>query len=139
MKNMFYILPFFVGICSVMQGALNKKLATEWGLGWAIMWNSIIVIVLAGIIVGMNLYPGKMNLAALKWWHMLPGLFGFAIIMLIPLSISKIGALNSFLILISSQILVSGLWDILVEGVSLSWTRMIGASLALMGAWLATR
>jgi bacterial/archaeal transporter family-2 protein len=139
MLKIFWMLPFVVGICTVMQGALNKRLATEWGLGWALLWNSLICAVLAGLLVAFNLYPGKINFVEMKWWHFLPGLFGFVIILLIPLSISKLGALNSFLILVCSQIIVSGAWDQIVEGISLSWTRLLGACLALLGAWLATK
>jgi len=143
MKSLFWLLPFAVGICSVMQGVLNRRMAGDWGIGWAILLNSLVVIVLAVGLVAFNIYPGRMSfgemVSSLKWWHFLPGFFGMAIIVFIPLSISKLGALNSFLILISSQILVSGLWDKLVEGMTLSWTRMLGASLALLGAWLATK
>ena len=139
MKNLFLLLPFVVGICSVLQGGVNKRIAADWGLSWAIMWNSILVIILAGIVLWGGWYPGKINLAAVKWWHFLPGIFGFIIIFCIPISISKIGALNSFLILVTSQLIVSGLWDRFAEGISISWTRIAGASLALVGAWLATR
>jgi uncharacterized membrane protein YdcZ (DUF606 family) len=137
--NLFYLLPFAVGICGVLQGALNRRMAAEWGLGWVVMWNTLIVLALTSVVIALGLYPGKIQLGQLKWWHFLPGLFGFVIVLCIPLSISRIGALSSFLIIISSQILVSGAWDKFVQGVDLSWTRILGASLALAGAWLATK
>ena len=137
--NLFYLLPFVVGICGVLQGVLNRRMAAEWGLGWVVMWNTLIVLVLTAVVIAMGLYPGKIQWGQLKWWHFLPGLFGCVIVLCIPLSISRIGALSSFLIIISSQILVSGAWDKFVQGVDLSWTRILGASLALAGAWLATK
>lgn len=137
--NLLYLLPFAVGICGVLQGALNRRMAADWGLGWVVMWNTLIVLVLTSVVIALGLYPGKIQLGQLKWWHFLPGLFGFVIVLCIPLSISRIGALSSFLIIISSQILVSGAWDKFVQGVDLSWTRILGASLALAGAWLATK
>jgi len=144
MKNIFLLLPFVVGICTVMQGVVNKRIAGEWGLSWALMWNSVICLILAGVMLwgpwfSGPWYSGKLNLATMKWWHFLPGIFGFIIILCIPISISKLGALNSFLILVTSQLLVSGLWDHFVEGINVSWTRATGACLAIVGAWLATK
>lgn len=137
--NAFYLLPFAIGIVGVLQGALNGRLSQQWGLGWTVLWNTITILVLSTIVVALGIFPGKINLAAFKWWHLLPGLFGFLFVLFIPLSISRIGALNSFLILISSQLLVSGAWDKFVEGVDVSWTRALGACLALIGTWLASR
>jgi len=139
MNPLYYALPVAVGVCGVLQAGLNRRIAEEWGLAWVVMWNTLIVLVLTAIVIGLGLFPGKINFSTMKWWHMLPGLFGFVIVLCIPVSISKIGALNSFLVLISVQILVSGAWDKIVEGAELSWTRVLGASLALAGAWLATK
>jgi uncharacterized membrane protein YdcZ (DUF606 family) len=139
--NLSYLLPLVVGVCGVLQGALNKRLAAEWGLGWVLMITSIVVLLLVGGLMLMNVYPSptKFELGALKWWHVLPGLMGFLVILCIPISIARIGAMTSFLLVVASQVVVSGLWDRYMEGVELSWSRLVGASLTLVGAWLATK
>jgi uncharacterized membrane protein YdcZ (DUF606 family) len=143
MKSLFWMLPVLVGISTVIQGGINRRLSDTWGLGWALFFNCAIVMLLSMLLVMINVYPGKMSLMAMassiRWWHFVPGFAGMIVVLCIPLSIAQLGALNSFLILVSSQILVSGLWDRLVDGIGISWTRALGAFLALFGAWLATR
>ncbi|MEO5668504.1 MAG: DMT family transporter [Bdellovibrionota bacterium] len=138
MNPVVYVLPLIVGLCGVLQGGLNKRLAAEWGLGWVLMSTSVLVLLFSGVLLALDVYPGKMNFSELKWWHALPGVFGFLVVLCIPISIARIGALPSFLIVVASQIVASGAWDKFVEGAELPWTRVAGASLALVGAWLAT-
>jgi uncharacterized membrane protein YdcZ (DUF606 family) len=137
--NWFVWLPLLAGAAGVLQGGLNKRLAPEWGLAWVLVITSIIVLVLSGVLLLTNAYPGKLSWSDMKWWHALPGFLGFAVILCIPISIEKLGALPSFLMVLASQIVVSGLWDRFAEGVALSGPRLIGAALAILGAWLATK
>ena len=47
------------------------------------------------------------------------------------------GALGAVLVLLVTQLVVSMVWDAVVEGVPVQPLRVVGAALALAGAWLA--
>ena len=66
----------------------------------------------------------------------LPGIFGFCIIAGIPWAISKLGAAKVFVGIVVAQVTVSMLWDTLVDGKPLSWMRLAGALLAIVGVAL---
>lgn len=139
MSKIYLLFPFLVGLCTVVQGALNREISEKWGLSWALVWTSIVVLVLTLIMTVTPYFPGKITWSDYKWWYVIPGLCGFLIIVGIPFSIGKIGALNTFLVIIASQIIVSGAWDRIVEGMTLSWTRMLGAFVTMIGVWLASK
>ena len=137
--KLYYLLPFVLGFIGVLQGTINKQLANSIGLSYALLFNSILVLILAGGLLLFGFFPGKFSFSELKWWAVLPGLFGFMIILGAPIAIAKLGALNTFLIIVLSQIIVSGLWDQFVENIAISWTRVVGSFIVFLGAWLATK
>lgn len=67
----------------------------------------------------------------IKWWYILPGIFGFFIVTLIPITIAEIGSFKVFLITICSQLTLSLILDIFIENIPLTPNRIIGALLAL--------
>jgi len=134
-----FLIPFIVGFCAVIQAGLNRKIAASWGLSWTIVLNTSILLAVGFLCLSMGLWSGKAASSTFRLWYLIPGLAGFAIVAGLPLSVGKIGALSTFLILISAQIIFSALWDKGFEGIALSWTRALGATLVLVGAWIATR
>ena len=137
--KLFYLVPIVVGLCTVVQGALNKQLSQQWGLSWALVITSVLVLLFSFMLLWSGAYAGEFQISSLKWWHFVPALCGFLIILGIPLSIGKVGALSTFLLIIASQIVVSGMWDRFVEGMTLSWTRVLGAFVTMVGVWLASK
>ncbi len=135
----YYLLPFILGLIGVLQGTINRQLANSIGLSYALVFNSVLVLIFTTVLLLLGFFPGKFSLSELKWWSILPGVFGFSIILGAPIAISKLGALNTFLIIVLSQIIVSGLWDQFVENIAISWTRVVGSIIVFLGAWLATK
>lgn len=143
--NFFWLLPLTVGTVTVLQGTLNRKMGMEMGLGSALALNSVIVLFLGlGLYGGVRAFPqyfpaifhGELQLEKLAGWMILPGIFGFCIIAGIPWAISKLGAAKVFVGIVVAQVTVSMLWDTLIEGKPLSWMRIAGALLAIVGVVL---
>ena len=55
----------------------------------------------------------------------------------LPWALTRMGALGAILVLLVTQLVVSMIWDAVVEGVPVQPLRVAGAALALVGAWLA--
>ncbi|MEC9440167.1 MAG: DMT family transporter [Myxococcota bacterium] len=143
--SIFWVLPLLVGTVTVLQGTLNRKMGLEMGLGSALALNSVIVLFLGlGLYGGVRAFPGffpevfhgEFRFEKVAWWMILPGIFGFCIIAGIPWAISKLGAAKVFVGIVVAQVTVSMLWDTLVDGKPLSWMRLAGALLAIVGVAL---
>lgn len=144
----YLILPALVGAAGVLQNTLNKRLADTMGLALALFVNSVVVLVLSGLLLlAARLAPQSLpdlfrDRGGWGWGDpriLLPGLLGFAIITLAPLAIARIGATKVFIVVIVAQIVVSLLWDFYAESIPVSPVRLAGAALTLLGALLAVR
>lgn len=141
------LLPLFLGIAGVLQGGLNRQMALKWGLASAVFVNAVVFFIAclalflaakAGASWIASDFSIRGNLSQFKWWYLLPGLFGFAFVVGIPYAIPRIGALQVFLGIIAFQLIGSMLWDLWVEGIAISWHRVAGSALALVGAGIAS-
>lgn len=138
----YLLFSLFLGTVAVLQGGLNRQITRVWGLAGAVALNGVVV---AALTLGFafvcfrysHLFPQatapRVSWSTLRWWFVVPGLCGFALITGIPLVISQRGALAVFLGIVVGQMITSLLWDLLVESQSLDVKRLIGASLALIG------
>jgi transporter family-2 protein len=141
------LLPIVVGLATVFQGGLNRSISKDWGLASALLLNSIIVAIFSLIAWAYFKWNTTSRLATLMGdqagafqtyagWYWVPGLLGFIIILGIPLSLQKVGALQTFVILIASQIVGSLIWDAMIEGRAINAARVIGAALSFFAAAL---
>ena len=73
-----------------------------------------------------------------RWWWILPGFMGFALVMGLALSVGRIGAVQTFVISIVAQVFASILWDLFEGDHEINKLRLVGAMVALVGAVLAT-
>lgn len=136
------LLPFFLGFAAVLQGGLNRHIATDYGLPGAVLLNNIVLLVAAGTLflvtrssVGVpELFQDRGAFKSFSWWYVLPGIFGFCLVTGIPWAIVKIGAMRFFVAVVGAQILASVLWDIYVEKLPVGGMRVAGALLAMAGA-----
>ena len=71
-------------------------------------------------------------------WFLLPGIIGFLLITMLPLAISRAGALAVFLALIAGQVVAGMLWDALREGRMPDVPRVAASLLVIAGAALAS-
>lgn len=148
------VIPFVLGTCIVLQGAINRRLTMHWGLSQVVLLNCTVVIVLAASAYGAMRWwsghdlsvadPSEFYLSTahwrdLQWWWLLPGLCGFLLVLGAPYAITRIGALRVYIGVVTAQMIVSMVWDGYVEKVPTSPARIAGAALMIIGVWLTAK
>jgi transporter family-2 protein len=136
-----------VGLVSVLQGGLNRRVMAHWGLTHAVLLNNLVLLgVSIALVMAARSFPGRFPpefapraLAGGAWWYALPGLCGMVIVIGIPWAIAHLGAAQVFVAIVAAQLAGSLCWDVGIEGRALSVARIAGVVLALAGAWLASR
>lgn len=137
----FYLLPATLGIAVVMQSGLNRKIGSLYSLPIAVLLNSMVLTTL-GICVYLfsrrnadaetvETFVGA--LSKFQWWYVIPGMLGYCLILGLPFSVSRVGALRTFLVLLVAQIAFSVLWDAYVEGYPITLPKLVGAAISLTG------
>lgn len=135
--------PALLGLAVVLQAGLNKRIAGQWGLSATVLLNAIVFAVVAALIYGLSIWKLDLfpeNLRPLTsektvlWWYIVPGLLGCLLVFGGPWAIGKWGAVHTFIMIISAQLLGSLLWDWQVEAMSISPLRLAGIVLAWVGA-----
>jgi len=132
-----------IGLGTVLQGGLNRRIAGAAGLTQAALLNAVITLVVVAVLVlivrlAPQRFPeffrsrGWPEDAA--WWYVLPGVCGVLIVVGVPLAISRIGASKTFLLMMSFQMLGSLFWDASIEAKPINLARVIGVALAFLGS-----
>ena len=143
MNSIISFSPALLGIVVVLQAGLNKKIAANWGLTTAVLLNAIVFAVLAIVLYSLNiwksdLFPENMkavfNYKTFSWWYLIPGVLGCILVFGGPWAVSRWGAVHTFILIISAQLLASLLWDIYIESVPVTTLRAVGIVLAWVGA-----
>lgn len=138
-------LSITLGLASVLQGGLNRQIATTWGFTATAFFNTLVLLVATAILyIVSRRYPmilpealrERNGFSSFSWWYLIPGLCGLYIILGIPLVISKIGALNLFLGFVAAQLVGSLIWDACMEGVPISIIHIAGVALSFLAVWL---
>ena len=137
------IVPFTLGCLAVLQVALNKRIAGVMGLTQAVILNAFVLLVVALAfwlmargsreqlgewLVGSG-GPGDFQL----WW-VIPGLCGLTLVAGMPWAAARIGALQTFVLMVAAQMVFSILWDHFAEDLPVTLPRVVGAGLAIAGA-----
>jgi bacterial/archaeal transporter family-2 protein len=141
------LVPFVLGGLAVLQVALNKRIAAVMGLTQAVILNASVLLIAA---IAFYVYARSTRAEIGGWmaggggfgdfqsWWIIPGLCGLTLVAGMPWAVQRIGALQSFVVLVAAQMLFSILWDHFVEDVSVSVPRVVGATLAIAGAAVTT-
>lgn len=144
----FIFLPGILGVMAVIQGGLNRQISGHWGLASATLFNSIVLLVASvGLLIIAKWRPEllpeffqmKGGFAAFRWWYLIPGLCGLALVAGIPLAMNRLGAFSVFLGLLGGQLVMSLVWDAMVEQRPVTLLRLAGAGMAILSAWLVGR
>lgn len=136
-----FIFPILAGISIVLQGTLNRHIATQIGLVSAVFLNALIFLIFSGILwllvryelVGSIPFLSARSIEGLKWWDLLPGIFGFLIVFSTPLAISFLGANLTFAVIICTQLAVSVAWDSVVNKQVPPISTAVGVTVMLVG------
>lgn len=148
--NPMYLLPIAVGVAVVVQAGVNRQVAGQWGLAATAAVNSVVVLLLALAVFAVARLrpecvpeifrvPGVAADAQIPPWRLvLPGVLGLLVVVGLPWSFDRLGALAVILTVLVAQLGASLLWDALVEGIAAHPLRIAGTVIALGGAALAS-
>ncbi len=140
---MAFLMSALAGCFAVIQAGTNKIISQHWGFASALLLNGTVFLVFNLILFAIIWWQPKFfpadfviqgRLTDMKLWWVIPGLCGFMLVSGLVISISRIGALQTFVICIASQIFCGLLWDMLVEDKTVTALRLVGATFTLLGA-----
>lgn len=142
------IVPAFFGFFTILQAGLNRRIAQSWGIPSATFLNACVLILLAGgfLIFAVNraeplpgLFRGTFDVKNAAPWFVIPGILGFILIVGGPWALARFGAVHTFTLLISAQLLGSLAWDRWIEGIAISPMRVVGVVITWLGVLIAIR
>ncbi|GHG66263.1 DMT family transporter [Comamonas sp. JC664] len=140
------LVPMLCGLAVVAQAGLNRRFAGQWGLMSAVLVNMVVATVATfAVYMAVRTVPGlwpeaaagQGRLSGFTPWHLLPGLCGVVIVLGMPWAMSRLGAVQSALLLMAAQLITSLVWDAMVEGRPATFPRVLGSGVAFMGAAIA--
>ena len=140
-------MSIMAGIFGVMQAGMNKLVADSLGFSASLLFNScffllfnliFFVVVFAQPKVFPSEFAIQWSFADFRWWWIVPGFLGFALVMGLTVSLGRIGATQTFIITIAAQIFASMAWDMFSGDHNISKLRLAGAAITLAGAILST-
>lgn len=143
-----FFLPVFLGIAAVIQGGLNRQISNQWGLASAVLFNTLVMLMFMALLLVIakwrpewlpQFFRMKGGFTAFRWWYLVPGLCGLALVVGIPFAIQRVGTLPVFLGILGGQMVMSLAWDALVEHRPLTTLRLAGAGVAILSAWMVGR
>ena len=141
------IMSVMAGIFGVMQAGMNKLVADSLGFTASLLFNGCFFLVFnliffAFFFVQPKALPNEFSIqwafSDFRWWWIVPGFLGFALVMGLAVSLGRIGATQTFIITIAAQILASIGWDVFSGDHNISKMRLAGAAITLAGAVLST-
>lgn len=141
------IVPLGLGVVAVAQATLNKTIAQTTGLAAATILNMTVAMacgVAFAVVCLQRAQPSGFlrwnpEFGAMRWWWLVPGLAGFAIVLGLPWAVARVGALSTFVALVAAQMVASAVWDRFDAGIPLSSSRVLGAGFTVLGVWLISR
>ena len=145
--NWSMLIPLFIGCVGILQGTLNRQVATHIGVAQAtLITNAVTVLICIGFYFLVKSSPDlvpeffqvKAPITTYKWWFIFPPLFGFCIGSGMPLAFAKLGAVKVTVLLIAAQMATSVAWDIFVEDIQLNIMKIAGIFFALVSVIFVT-
>lgn len=145
--NLIMLLPLFIGCAGILQGTINRQVATHIGVAQAsLITNAVTVLICIAFYTLVKANPSlvpdffqvKAPLTTYKWWFIFPPIFGFCIIAGIPFAFAKLGAVKVTVLLVAAQMVTSVVWDIFVEDIGINLMKFAGILFALISVVLVT-
>jgi bacterial/archaeal transporter family-2 protein len=145
---MYWLVSILLGAIAVLQAGLNRHLARDWGLSLALVLNCFVLLIAAIVLWGATAafpqyfpteFEPRWGNASWRWWLLIPGLCGIALVAGIPAAIPKLGATSVFMCLVVGQLAFSLIWDAKVEHIPIDARRLIGVALAAAGLFFAQK
>ena len=140
----YLLLPFVAGVSIILQAGLNRYSSTQLGLLSAVLLNSLVFFLVSlaiWILVKKGMMPVPQSLAIqpvteFKAWWLIPGTFGFLIVLCIPLGLQYLPASIVFGLSIATQLVMSVAWDYFTAGIVPTVQKIIGLCVLFVGSLL---
>lgn len=145
--NWSMLIPLLIGCAGILQGTLNRQVATHIGVAQAtLITNAVTVLICICFYFLVKSSPAlvpeffqvKAPITTYKWWFIFPPIFGFCIIAGMPFAFAKLGAVKVTVLLIAAQMATSVVWDIFVEGIGINLMKLAGIIFALISVVFVT-
>jgi uncharacterized membrane protein YdcZ (DUF606 family) len=142
------LVAILLGFAAVLQVTINRHVALRWGLAGAVLLNALVLTAVAAIFWATALPRASggglairtvADLGALRWWWLLPGLLGFALVTLLPWAAHHAGVQRVFVALVAAQVVGSLAWDAAFARIPVTPARAAGALLAIASVLLTAR
>jgi uncharacterized membrane protein YdcZ (DUF606 family) len=142
-----FVLPVILGFAIVLQSGANRTIARDWGLGPTALVGALSLTAISVTLWALSrgapgifpeMFRDRAGFANPQWWYWVPGCIGFCIIVGVPMSIARVGALQTFVFIIAAQVIGTMLWDLWFEGQPITWPRAVGGLVTIAGAALTT-
>ena len=141
------LLSIMAGAFGVWQAGMNKVVADSLGFTASLLFNGVFFLVFnliffVFVYVKPKALPSEFTiqwaLHDFKWWWIVPGFMGFALVMGLAVSVGRIGAVQTIVISIASQVFASIAWDLYSGDFQMNKWRLVGAGVTLAGAIIST-
>ena len=131
------LFSLFLGAVAVMQGGLNRMMATRMPLSYAVLINSLLFFAVA---IAYWFFSARHTESSIKpeWWYILPGILGAIFVFGIPWAIPQIGALKVFLCIVVGQMVMSIVWDKIIENKTPDLQSLLGTGITVVGVIVAS-
>ena len=133
------IAAFTTGLLIILSRQVNGRMSMSSTPMISSFWNHIVgfaVITLIGLVVG-GLIPA--NIAEMPWWIFTGGAIGVVFVASGSWLITRIGAVNSTLLVIAGQMVFGVIFDLLRGAPVTLWASALGVILILAGMALTQR
>jgi transporter family-2 protein len=143
-KGLAVLIMAAVGGFIALQAPINAGLGKATGsFAAALVSFAVGTLILAAIVVASGKAGGVPEAANVQWYYLLGGILGAAYVFSALVLVDEIGAGGVAAATVTGQLVTSVLLDRLgvlgLEQTSLSWDRLLGVGLLLVGTYLVVR
>ncbi|CAN7391757.1 MULTISPECIES: DMT family transporter [unclassified Devosia] len=130
---------FAAGLLVILSRQVNGRLSMSTTPLISSFWNhfvGFVFLTVVGLVLG-GLIPA--NIAEMPWWIYTGGAIGVVFVASGSWLITRIGAVNSTLLVIAGQMVFGVIFDLLRGAPVTIWAAALGVVLILAGMWLTQR